>query len=413
MFACIHCRGASVLACAYAFSPLVEEAAPDTAIFNIDGLGRLLGPPESVAQAIARRAASEGVEASVAIAPNPDAALYAARGLVGITVVWRPEDLGELPIELLEPPPEILETLDCWGIRTFRDLAALPANGIAERLGEAGVRLQQMARAQSHRPLRPAYPQPVFEELLELEYPVSLLEPLAFILGRLLADLCRKLEERGLATHELRLALRLEGGGEFTRSLRLPVPMRHPRAFLKLMQLDLESHPPKAPVIAVAIAAEPALPRTQQEGLFTPLSPEPEKLELTLARIEAMVGEGNVGSPELLDTYRPDAFYVHRHLPLPKFAPSGKPALGKRLAFRAYRPPRPASVELSGGHPVHVAAQGIRGRVAKTAGPWRASGDWWTGGAWARDEWDIELSDGSLYRIYRAGANWFVEGCYD
>jgi protein ImuB len=60
-----------------------------------------------------------------------------------------------------------------------------------------------------------------------------------------------------------------------------------------------------------------------------------------------------------------------------------------------------------------VAARGIRGRVIDLAGPWRTSGDWWTVDPWSRDEWDVALSDGALYRLYCCPVGWFVEGSYD
>ena len=63
--------------------------------------------------------------------------------------------------------------------------------------------------------------------------------------------------------------------------------------------------------------------------------------------------------------------------------------------------------------PAFVAAAQIRGKVIDLAGPWRTSGGWWTVDAWQRDEWDIALSDGALYRIYCEPAGWFVEGSYD
>ncbi len=59
---------------------------------------------------------------------------------------------------------------------------------------------------------------------------------------------------------------------------------------------------------AVSIACEPVKPRVLQNGLFVPLAPAPDKLELTLARLAKLVGEENIGSPALLDTHRPDAF---------------------------------------------------------------------------------------------------------
>jgi hypothetical protein len=38
-------------------------------------------------------------------------------------------------------------------------------------------------------------------------------------------------------------------------------------------------------------------PRVLQNGLFVPLAPAPDKLELTLARLAKLVGEENIGSP--------------------------------------------------------------------------------------------------------------------
>ena len=410
MFACMHASGAGarLLACAQDFSPQVEPTDADTVILDIDGLGNLFGTVHEIAHAIARRA---GFPVNIAIASNPDAAFHAARGFTGISILPQGDEakfLASLPLTLLSPAEEIEETLARWGIRTFGDLDALPDLGVAARLGEEGVRLQKLAGGESSRRLRPVEAPPRFEETMELEYPVDLLEPLMFVLGRLLGDVCARLEERALAAIELRLCLQLENAGEHARAIRLPVPMRSSRVFLKLLELDLEKHPPAAPIVRVTLAAEPAKPRVTQNGLFIPLAPEPEKLELTLARIAAVVGEGNMGSPELLDTHLPGAFRMRSFGTSRQWA--GKSAGPATLAFRVFRQPLAAKVQGS-----FVSAPGVRGKIVRQAGPWRTSGDWWTLSAWARDEWDVELSDGGLYRIY-CDANtgrWFIEGSYD
>src|SRR5581483_407179 len=149
---------------------------------------------------------------------------------------------------------------------------------------------------------------PQFEDEIELDYPVELLEMLAFVLARLLGGLTMRLATRGLATDELRLRLKLENRATHERTLRLPVPSLDQRAFLKLLQLDLAAHPPAAPVVYVELEANPVKPRAAQSGLYVPVAPEPVKLELTLARIKAFVGDEKVGSPEVLDTHRPGAF---------------------------------------------------------------------------------------------------------
>src|SRR5208337_5367347 len=220
------------------------------------------------------------------------------------------------------------ETFDRWGIRKLRALAALPEVPVSERLGQRGIRLQKLARGAASRNLRVLEPQLIFAESVELEYPIVLLEPLAFLLNRMLEQVCARLGARALAVQELHLNLELavtQPNGcaslahalplKFTRTLRLPAPMLDAKVFLKLLQLDLQAYPPGAPIVKIQLSAEPARPRGLQSGLFQPVFPEPEKLELTLARIAGIVGEGRVGSVELLDTHREGAFVVRHFAP--------------------------------------------------------------------------------------------------
>jgi len=323
---------AALLDCAQSFSPCVEDAACDTALLDLAGMKSLLGSLPEISRALHNRAAALGLDANVAVASNPDAAQLAARGFPGITVIpsgKETEQLGSLPVEVLFAEQlegddkiaaaHLLETLDRWGIHNLRALAALPEVSLSERLGQQGLRLQQLARGAVVRTLTPLEVPPVFEEAVEMEHPIVLLEPLAFLLNRLLEQICARLASRALSTQELRLTLELENfwpcnqqsaikNQQFLRTLRLPLPMLDAKVFLKLLQLDLNAHPPGAPIVKIHLAAEPARPRSAQGGLFLPPSPEPEKLELTLARIAGMVGEQKVGALELLDTHHPEGF---------------------------------------------------------------------------------------------------------
>jgi protein ImuB len=409
MFAAMHGSG-PLYDCASDFSPRLELAAEDTVVLDIRGLDRLFGTPRRLAEAMTGRAREAGLAVNVAVARNPDAAVHAARALPGITVIPDGQEhyyLEPLPLALLGAPPAIEETFRLWGLRRFGDLAALPEPGVAERLGTEGIRLRKLACGVWERPLRLAEPAAVYEETLDLEHPITLLESLAFLLTRMLAELCRRVR----ATNELRLLLGLENGGEHQRAIRLPTPTRDHRTCWKLLQLDLETNPPGAPVVSVRLAVEPAAPRFVQQGLFAPLAPEPEKLEVTLARIGKLVGPEQVGTAELLDTHRPGAFQMRRFGPGSAAAPSPGPC----LALRVFRPPLRATVQLQAERPIRVVARQVRGEVVSRAGPWRASGDWWTSQAWARDEWDVVLQTGALYRLCwdRPAAAWFVEGLYD
>jgi len=442
---------AALLDCAQSFSPCVEDAACDTALLDLAGMESLLGSLPKISRAIHSRAGALGLEANVAVASNPDAAVLAARGFAGIAVIAggkEAEHLGPLPTEVLfangvegdekKAAARMLETLDRWGIRNLRGLAALPEVSLSERLGQEGLRLQQLARGAASRTLVPVEAPPVFEEAVELEHPIVLLEPLAFLLNRLLEQICARLGFRALATQELRLTLELENFSpfhqrssvNFVRTLRLPLPMLDTKVFLKLLQLDLNAHPPGAPIVKIHLAAEPARPRSTQAGLFLPPSPEPEKLELTLARIAGMVGENKVGALEMLDTHHPEGFRMRRFVAeAPGKSSHEKPpgeAEGRSTvtALRRFRPPRRASVTLENGQPVHlVCPKNVQGDVLWRAGPWRFSGDWWEREAWSRDEWDLALQNNALRngedisfcRLVHdlLGGGWFVEGMYD
>ncbi len=421
MFACLNAPGNLPLAveCARGFSPHIEELPPDTVIFDVRGLESLYGPPAQLVREIERRA---GVPASIAIAANPDAAMHAALGIPGVTVIApgkEAEVLAPLPVNLLRGSPETAELLHLWGIRTFGELAALPPLGVAARLGEEGVHLQRLARGEGYRQLQPIVDPLEFEDEMELEYPVDLIEPLSFILARMLNNVCGRLGARSLATNEIRVRLALENAPEHSVILRLPVPMLDAKAFLKMLQLELSGTPPVAPVLKVHLKAEPVKPRRTQQGLFVPSSPEPEKLELTVARLRHLVGDGQVGTPVLENTHRPDTFHMRAFAPalFNSAAVAEKPpvAASPRLCLRRFRPPRYAQVIVVNHQPVRIASPSVSGRVVMAKGPWRTSGEWWRADAWSRDEWDIALESGALYRVFQEidGGRWFIEGSYD
>ena len=327
---------AALLDCAQSFSPEIEDTSPGTVLLNLAGLEPLLGPLPKIARDLAHRVSQMELEANLAVAANPDAALLAARGFSGVTLIpegREAERLGDLPVDVLlesfssdaEEAARWVETFDRWGIRKLRALAALPEVPLSERLGQQGIRLQKLARGAASRNLRGLEPRLIFAESVELEYPIVLLEPLAFLLNRMLEQVCARLSARALAAQELHLNLELGSDNRrdpcasfaktFTRTLRLPAPMLDVKVFLKLLQLDLQAHPPGAPIVKIHLSADPARPRPLQSGLFLPVFPEPEKLELTLARIAGIVGEGRVGSVELLDTHREGAFAVRHFAP--------------------------------------------------------------------------------------------------
>jgi protein ImuB len=313
------------------------------------------------------------------------------------------------------------------------ELRELPELGLVARFGDEGTRLLRMARGETQRTLRVMELPENYERSVNFDHPQRLLEPLLFVLSSLLRELMGKLEHNGLATNRVNLLLRLERRAlvqqdqrttkscppEHPRVLEFPVAVRDAKVILKQLQFDLEAHPPASAIVGLSVRLNPIQPRGMQHGLFIPQAPAPEKLQLTLTRLRMLMGEANVGSPEMADTYRRDAFVMRAFSPSPENlrAPSRvDPYIAPlRFAFRYYRPALAAQVRMA-SHALrlsHIDAGIVRGEVVAAAGPWRASGEWWSGSAWQREEWDVELSDGGLYRMSRAAAHWHIEGMYD
>ncbi|HJS58612.1 MAG TPA: hypothetical protein VKA01_10965, partial [Vicinamibacteria bacterium] len=300
-----------------------------------------------------------------------------------------------------------------FGLRTIGELAALPAHGLAARLGESGPRLVRLARGEDPRPLVPAPPAERFEIVLDVEWPVEGLEPFAFLLQRVLDPLAEALRGRGRLAAALDLELLLVDGRVHERRLRPAAPSALPRTWRTLLLLDLEAHPPGEAIQRVRVSAEPTPARATQFSLLDPAQPSPEKLAETLARLHEFTAGGRGGAASLLDSHRPGAFAIRNFAPGPARSSPLEAAPFPRLAIRAFRPPLPAEVRLEGGMPAFVVASGVRGAVLDRAGPWRASGDWWDE-AYSREEWDVTLGTG-LYRIFRdrLRGGWFVEGELD
>jgi protein ImuB len=439
---------AALLDCAWTISPRVEDGGrgeeqdfSDTVVLDLTGCEKLFGSPDKIAHDLKRVAAEVGFAVNVAVAGNPQAAVCAAHGFAGITVIPPGEEgfrIGKLPLEALRVPVEFAETLRRWGIHTCAEFSALPEVAVVERLGQEGLRWWRLAQGRGHHSLIARDFPATFEEHMDLDSPVELLEPLLFVLNRLLEQLCSRLRMHILSIGEIKVTLALEPRDSRSkepvlhiRTLRLPVPGLDSKLFLKLLQLDLEAHPPSLPVVSIRILTVPAQARSRQLGLFLPLSPDPERLEITLAKVQNTVGENRVGAPVLLDTHGPNSFRQSRFV-LPEMKDKrGHAERPATAAMRIYRPPLPATVEFKEGTPTFLVCEGARRQILAFAGPWKRKGDWWSETPWAREEWDVALrtlrpkvraenayrseNETALYRVYKdlRARRWFVEGIYD
>jgi protein ImuB len=399
----------------------VEDGGPGLVYLDLTGLG----DEPTIVRRLGDAAAAFGLHARVGIAGSRAAALLAARRAEGITVIPPGAEapaLADAPIALLDGAPETARLLSRWGITTVGGLAALPASGLFERMGTEGLRLYHLARGEDRRPLAPYVPPLVLEESIDLDWEVEGLEALGEVARRLADRLSTRLENERLMTDRIVWVCDLADRSHHEGEILPAAPAREPAALVSLLRSALESRPPAAAVTAMRIIAHPVRVPAAQASLTDPPRPGARALAETLAHLTALVGVSQVGVPALLDSHRPDAMRIDAFAlasPRPASPPSSSSPGGEGrgreavLTLRRLRPPRPAAVRLLAGRPVHLRSHRLAGTIVASAGPWRGSGEWWFEGGWRRDEWDVELADGTLCRLAHDGSAWSLDAVYD
>jgi protein ImuB len=359
-----------------------------------------------------------GLTAQVALATSRAVARVVVQSTPASVVIIRPgcerAALALAPVAVLDLPEPVSRALGEWGVRTLGELAALPRAGLGERLGAAGLRAYDLALGRDPDPFRPWVPPPFWEEAQELDWEIHELPALLTVVRAVLERLTGRLTAAHVAADVLDVGLALADGTRHERTIAVAYPTRDPALMQALVRSELEAHPPAAPVTGVIVSVHPVVTRPGQAGLWQPPMPAHRDLTGVLARLVALVGDGNIGSPRLLDSHRPDAVTLAPFSPPPEMREDTGPP-GAQLVLRRLRPPRPVEIVTGGERPARVHWNGAALGVVACAGPWRASGEWWDTRAWARDEWDLLLHDGTLCRVARDGITgaWTVDALYD
>ena len=415
-----------LLECAGAFSPRIEDQSIDglfVCVVDVAGTEALFGPPLMLAKQMRQRIRSVGIVAAITISANLYAAVCLARGLSGgvpLRVVPRGEEakaLAPLPVTVLDTTATQAETFLAWGIRSVAAVAALPERSLIARLGQDAKRLLQLAQGRHPHLLQPIDIPFVLEEQAELDSPLDNLESLLFGLSTMLEQLIVRARSRVLALASVTITLRLDGGGSHERTVNPRVPTNEKKLWLKLLQLDLEGHPPNASILGVHLHAEPGATSKVQLGLFSPQLPEPGRLDVTLAKITAIVGEGNVGMAVLDDTRQAGDFHIE------PFSITTAEAIStvttSPLCLRLLRPAERTKVEIRQGQPCEIYFRSRCYVVEKLYGPWLKGGDWWNESIWGNEQWDVVGKTwDSVILVCRLShdfilKDWRVAGLYD
>jgi protein ImuB len=411
------------LECATRFSPRIEAASQGTAcafVLDVTGTERLFGSPVQLAGRLRNALAASGFRVSIAVSANYHAARMKAAAIRGITLINEGEEasaLAKLPIASVDLGDESCETLTMWGIHTLGELAALPEVDLITRLGQDARIWLELAQGTHGHMFQPIEPEFSLREFCEFDTPVEQIDSLLFIGSRMIDCLVARAADRALSLARLTACMQLEGNQSHQCVLRPAVPSTDRKFLLKLLHLEIANHPPRAAVVSLELTAEPGRSSTVQLGLFAPQTPEPSRLDVTLARLRAIVGADRVGSPVLEDTYRPGSFCMEPFA-IGTHASAYEPD-SPRMSLRRVRPPAPVRVVQREARPVAFRDRENRFEITAAYGPWRTSGCWWSGDEWDLEEWDIlaERSNGSsvvcLLVCDRARSEWRLEAFYD
>ena len=311
-----------------AFSPsLAGSGDPADAAFGlfemgIDGLGPLWGPEpvliERVGAALGTALPGGDLRPRVGIAGTHFAATIAAvHARAGSPVCVAPGDeatfLADRPSGLLTTDGDVRARLTRFGLRRIGAVAELPRSALIARFGDEGARLHARARGEETEPFRARHALERLALALPIEPSVEDLEPLRFVLHRLVAATAGQLTGRGLAadravlTLELDLAFAPRGTPpRMEVEQRFPEPTADPEAVERLLFARLERDPPPAAVQRLDLELRGTTEAAgQQLPLFVPQAARTARLGWQLARLALTYGEDRVRRVAVTDPEAP------------------------------------------------------------------------------------------------------------
>lgn len=431
LYACIISGDAKkdkavLLSVAHEFSSGIEMLE-DGVLFDISGLGKLIGDADEIARQIDRKLRENHISANAAVAESADTAILLARvssphvskgsTRPGETLTHEhlpdcPDKFSQLSLHDLQIDSDTLNIFNDLGIRKIEDLRRVPADDLINRYGQKFKNVVDIIEQKGSRLLTPNVKGNSLTWAYDLDFPVEDFEQLIFIVNRGLEKLFASIAYSALSTEQIDISLGLRKKEEKVYEIKTSFPSLEKSFWLKLVNLRIALDPPEAEITSVRIVSHFTKPRPSQRGLYAVSRPEPESLLLTINKLKKLVGEENVGLPVLVDQRLPEAFDLD-----PDQLPQGREKLEIRsekliAAFSYFHPPVPAAVTVENKRLLFVKTPRFSGRVKKYSGVWKKNSQWWNR-PWNEQEWDIEIEDGGVYRLGKSGTEWFLVGEYD
>ena len=295
-------------------SPRIEAVDRGVALVDITGLGSLLGDERRIAaRAVAQARAVAPLPVRAGVGDNRWLAVLAARlarpqrpdapaAFLAIPARGGAAALAPLSLDLLPADPATRARFALFGLTDMGQLARLPRSAVGAQFGEAGERLQQLARGQDPRPLVPRRRPERHTAHATFEPPAEGITEIALALRRLTGELCDTLRARHRAPGRAVLALRLEDAPRLRVELAFPEPALEPDWIARLLIGRLEQatrarqpteEEPR--IVAIGLAFDRlADPAARQLPAFEARVGRWEELRWSLDRLTMRFGEGRL-----------------------------------------------------------------------------------------------------------------------
>ena len=387
---------------AYRFSSQVSTRWPHALVVEIQGSLGLFGPWPRFEARLREELTQLGFAHRIVAAPNPVAARVLANARDGLAVNAEAplrRVLGQLPVERVGFAPEAAAAFARMGLRSLREVMALPRNAIARRF-PARV-LQHLDELTGEREVVLAWYRPPdrFDMRIELGHEVVSSQALLFPLRRLTSDLAAYLAGRDGGVQRFNLLLEHDGRADTKVPVGLLAPERDEAMLFELARGRLEQAAVPAPVRAVALVADelPAFVPAHRE-LFDERPQQAMAWEQLRERLRARLGETSVHGLRVHADHRPEKAWTPE-------AGEVTAAAATTTAVQASRPGwlLPHPVPLRGPPPQELGACE------------RIETGWWDGGDVRRDYRIAHLSTGQkawVFQPVRGEGGWWLHGWF-
>jgi protein ImuB len=401
-----------LVAVAHQFAHAIETLEHGI-LFDVSGLQRLIGKPDRIAQNILGELKKNNIPGSVAVADTVEtAALIARQNGAGEQTLHSPETFQQIPLCDLNIEQDTLNVFSDLGINRVEDLLDVPQDDLVNRYGREFESVIRTIRQKGDRLLTPNVKESRVSWSYQLDHAVEDFEQLIFLLNHGLDILFTKVSKLSLSTEHLDISFKLSNRTSRSYEIKTSFPTFERSFWLKLINLRISLDPPEAGITAVDVTSHFTKPRPSQKGLYAVSRPSPENLLLTVNKLKKLVGEQNVGVPVILNERLAEAFKLDADA-----MPQGSERIDVHqekavIAFSYFHPPVRAEALIRDGRLVFLRTRFFSGYVVACSGVWKANSKWWER-SWKTREWDVEIENQGVYRLCKAGEDWFLVGEYD